>query len=192
MLISTLEISKEPKLTNADNRLKLITFNDVAEKNVLSIWVRYGMDRKNATVHKAKTFEVTNKACIKCGIIKPATPEYFRRDRKHLRGKCKLCIKISSKKWRENNPDKYKMSLLKNNERSKKWRINNRDQHNAYNKEWNRKNPDRVKGYEKAGYIKHKKKISERGRKKYQERKKLIEEENRRAIKEYEKRMQIK
>ena len=192
MLSNTLEILEKPKLTNTNNKLELITFSNTVEKNLLSTQTCYGMDRKNATVLKAKIFEATIRACIKCGVTKPATPEYFCCDKKYLRWNCKLCAKRYSKEWRENNPDKYKTSLLKNNERSKKRYKKNKTECDKQTREWRSRNPDLVKKYSKTSYIRHKKKINEKAQKKYQERKKLIEEENRRAIKEYEKRMQIK
>ena len=76
------------------------------------------------------------KRCPKCGVEKPATPEYFTRAKVRKGGLhpyCKDCKRESDAEWRKNNPEKD--SAYK-----RKWDENNRDKKDAYRKEYYREN----------------------------------------------------
>ena len=49
------------------------------------------------------------KICTKCKVEKPIIEFYKRNDSNDgYRNECKKCVRDKSKKWRENNPEKYK------------------------------------------------------------------------------------
>lgn len=77
------------------------------------------------------------RTCTKCDMIFLATTEFFYKSKTGkygLESKCKKCMNLESKNYRENNPD------YQNN-----WINNNRDKVNLYSKEWEENNPIKVK-----------------------------------------------
>ena len=74
------------------------------------------------------------KRCTKCGEIKLATTEYFRKNKVGkfgLRANCKVCDKEYKKEWNKNNAEHKK-------EWNKEWYKNNAEYRKEYNKEWNK------------------------------------------------------
>lgn len=57
-----------------------------------------------------------DKQCGKCKQIRPPTDFYYRRERKSLSSKCRLCFNAYSQKWRENNHERYRI-------RNRQWRV---------------------------------------------------------------------
>ena len=85
------------------------------------------------------------KKCTKCGEIKPATAEFFSRDRTKkngLRGYCKECSKECRREYYQKNIDKQR-------ERSREYRQKNRDHRREYNREYKQKNTDRLREYKR-------------------------------------------
>ena len=62
-----------------------------------------------------------NKLCVSCKSIKPLFMFNLRKDGKkpYPLSKCKECCLIAHKKWRLENPEKYKQSNKKHNEKRK-------------------------------------------------------------------------
>lgn len=86
------------------------------------------------------------KHCSKCGATKPATTEYFYRDKKlksGLHSWCKECVLAGQKAYHHANKDER-------NKYSKDWRKNNNDRFKVALKDWYEKNKERVKAYWKA------------------------------------------
>jgi hypothetical protein len=52
------------------------------------------------------------KRCNLCNYVKPLTEFYFEKDKKTLKGACKICITARSRKWQEDNPEQYKSNQL--------------------------------------------------------------------------------
>lgn len=118
------------------------------------------------------------KRCNKCRQEKPATPEYFTRDRSGkngLRSQCKICASLHMKEQRKQNPerfreydrkrnpDKVRASLRKSRQRhgekqraeSRKRYAENRQYRQQlieYQKEYRRKNAARLKKYRDTRY----------------------------------------
>jgi len=83
------------------------------------------------------------KICIKCNIEKSVEEFYIDKKLKDgYRSYCKVCVKESSKKWKENNPDKVKEISKKS---SKKWKENNPDKVKESKRKYRENNPDKVK-----------------------------------------------
>lgn len=109
------------------------------------------------------------KKCTKCGEEKPATPEFFHRQKLGkfgLRALCKVCVrnydkkyyqenrehkKEYDKKYRQENREHYKKYYKKYHQENreqriknaKKWRQENREYHREYNKKWYQENLDK-------------------------------------------------
>jgi hypothetical protein len=62
-----------------------------------------------------------HKLCTACKTIKPLSMFNLRRDGKkpYPMSKCKACNLAAHKKWREDNPDKYKQVNKRNNDRKR-------------------------------------------------------------------------
>jgi len=86
------------------------------------------------------------KICSKCRVEKGVCD--FGNDKYNIDGltyQCKTCRKINTKKWQQNNPDKYVESKIKNIEVSKKWTKLNPEKNREKNKKWEKNNQDKVK-----------------------------------------------
>ena len=81
--------------------------------------------------------------CTKCGLEKPLSEYYFRKDRNIYRRYCKKCqnkyVSEYSKKNRAVLRERYRS---KNTERKRKWREDpvNREKHNKSSREWLKRN----------------------------------------------------
>ena len=87
------------------------------------------------------------KICTKRKVEKPIIEFYKRNDSNDgYRNECKKCVRDKSKKWRENNPEKYK-------ELNINWAKNNPDKikeiSKKSSKKWKLKNPNYFKNYRK-------------------------------------------
>lgn len=95
------------------------------------------------------------KTCSKCRCTKPATPEFFNRDRRREDGLhmyCKTCNRVASKRWRKENPDASRRWLEANWEQKrgyfKRWYEENREKQREYLRRWYEENREErlVKG----------------------------------------------
>ncbi len=126
------------------------------------------------------------KKCTKCGEEKPATLEFFARDKKGKRGirsQCKDCdklyreknkekIKEGKKLYRENNKEKVK-------EREKLRYENNKEKILECHKLYRENNPEKIKEISKLYYENNKEEIKEREKLRYENNKEKIKEEKR-------------
>ena len=94
------------------------------------------------------------KICTKCKTVKPLTEfNKQKRNKDGVRSDCKVCHNETTKKWRENNPEKIKESSKKyyeNNpekerERNKKYRENNSEKIKESKKKWRENNQEKIK-----------------------------------------------
>lgn len=86
------------------------------------------------------TPSIPQKQCTKCNQNKPATVEYFHRNKNSSDGlvsACKTCIKKDSRKYYEANKDK----MLKANA---EWREKHPEEMKAYKDKYVEKNPEKV------------------------------------------------
>ena len=99
---------------------------------------------------------MTMKVCKKCGEEKPATSEYYRKNKgakDGLWGKCKECVKTARKIYLEENKEyiaaRQKLYYEKNKERicgmSKEWVKNNKDRLSKLRKRYIEKNRDKYR-----------------------------------------------
>lgn len=92
------------------------------------------------------------KRCSKCGDYYQRTSKFFY---KHIRqpdgltARCKKCINEDTRKYRVDNPEKYK-------EIAKNYGAKNRERATLLMREWRKNNPERVKTISKRGRIKKK------------------------------------
>ncbi len=98
---------------------------------------------------------LTTQTCIKCGITRPATSEFFpRRKGAILRNECKECNSEYHRSWAEDNrersreiktkyakanPEKHRGDPEKDNLRSKRWRSKNPRQLAFLSRRWHLK-----------------------------------------------------
>jgi 5-methylcytosine-specific restriction endonuclease McrA len=110
----------------------------------------------------------THKVCIKCGELKPATPEYFYVDGGRLRLECKACNAAKSREWYAANRDRkadwdkaYRAARPgeaaqktrawreanpgRDAKNSKAYRASHRKEKSASHKAWKAANPEKVK-----------------------------------------------
>ena len=107
------------------------------------------------------------KRCTKCGEEFPATKEYFRArklSKDGLKSECKICLKETDKKYRENNREK----IFESSERYKKANIVKMKQYHIgyyadnmikikqYRNEYSMNNCDKIKQQQKEYYYNHK------------------------------------
>jgi 5-methylcytosine-specific restriction endonuclease McrA len=116
------------------------------------------------------------KTCIKCEEEKEVSTEFFNKDKRckdGFQGTCKVCRKVTSKQWREANPEKtkasskayykenpdkakairkawYKANTDKAKDISKTWQQTNPEKYNIRSKAWAKANPDKIKAKSKA------------------------------------------
>lgn len=87
------------------------------------------------------------KQCTKCGEEKPATPEYFARDKNKatgLRGQCRLCHRARQREQKRNSSDEQKE---KQKAAVKKWWQNHPEKARDYTRRFREKNPNYQKEY---------------------------------------------
>jgi hypothetical protein len=126
------------------------------------------------------------KKCTKCGVEKPATLEFYNRDKRSksgIRSKCKECRKL----YRENNKEKIK-------ERGKLYYENNKEEIKEKNKLYRENNKEKISEQKKLYYENNKEEILEQkkldyenNKEKFKERGKLYYENNKEKIIEREK-----
>lgn len=150
------------------------------------------------------------KICNKCGEEKPATTEYFRKDKRNKDGlmrQCKDCTKEYYKQYRKENKEKlkeykkqwrqenkehyleYNKQYYKENkeyikEYKKQWSQENKEYIKEYNKQWRQKNKDYIKEYDKQWRKENKEKLKERNKQWRQENKDYMKLYNRQYLKE--------
>ena len=78
------------------------------------------------------------KACSKCGVVKPLT--YFYKDRGKPAARCKDCTNQANAVWKANNKEKKQALDLA-------WQRNNRERYRNTQREWRDKNPERMPIY---------------------------------------------
>lgn len=70
--------------------------------------------------------------CTKCNELKPATLEYFYKDRETLRTVCKECRKGYDREWHKNNPEHFREWHKNNPEYNRKWNKTNKERRAVY------------------------------------------------------------
>ncbi len=101
------------------------------------------------------------KKCSKCGEEKPATVEYFSRDKRNpdeLRYACKSCQIEYNKRHRSESPVKYQ---AKKREQNKHYQKSNPEKVKHLRKRWKKENPEKVKAYHRRYAEKHPEKLAE-------------------------------
>ena len=148
------------------------------------------------------------KKCPKCGVEKPATPEFYHRNKSKkggLRRDCKECVKerdklryennkekiLEQKKlYRENNREKIKEYYENNKEKIKEKRRLHYENNKEKYKEYYENNKEKIKERDKLRYENNKEKFKERSKLYYEnnrEKKKLYYENNKEKISEQKK-----
>jgi len=93
------------------------------------------------------------KKCSKCGEIKPATEEFFSRDKTGKEGLCARC-KDCAREYRQKNKDSIREYYEKNKEeiaeRKREYRKRNRDKIQEYDKKYKEENKEKIKERERA------------------------------------------
>lgn len=97
------------------------------------------------------------KRCSKCGEVKPATREYFRKHNQGLRPDCIDCNKEYFRQYYIEHGDKIRgrvslyreQNLDKVTERENEYRSSHREQARARTRQWSSEHPDRVKEYQR-------------------------------------------
>jgi hypothetical protein len=106
------------------------------------------------------------KRCHKCGELKPATPEYFHRDRTAKDGlvsECKVCARLKVKQWAADHPDRVREKHRRWDEahpgatvaRAKKWREEHPEQYKEVYDAWRAANADRIAAKRREYYEAH-------------------------------------
>ncbi len=86
------------------------------------------------------------KICSKCKVEKGICE--FGKDKHNIDGltyQCKTCKKLNTKKWQNNNPEKYDELKIKRKKLNKNWSKINPEKNREKNKRWEKNNPDKVK-----------------------------------------------
>lgn len=112
------------------------------------------------------------KTCTGCKQTKSFTE--FHKNSKRRDGHqslCKVCMKATTKKWKQNNREKcraYERKWTQNNrEKVKKWRQNNREKINATNKKYRESNREKVRASDRKYRENNREKINARYRERY-------------------------
>lgn len=87
------------------------------------------------------------KKCTKCGEIKPATAEYFNRDRTKKDGVGSWCKECRSEYNREYNREYYQKNKDRVLEYSSEYRQKNRDRLLERKREYYQQNKDKIREY---------------------------------------------
>ena len=88
-----------------------------------------------------------SKACTGCGEMDEACFGKVSKGYKGLNSKCKMCVNIKSKEYREKNPHASRDWHRNNPNYEKEWRNNNSDRKKLSNSEWKKVNRDKVTCY---------------------------------------------
>jgi hypothetical protein len=98
------------------------------------------------------------KKCTTCGVEKPATPEFYHRDKGKkggLRHDCKECVKLYHEKNKEKKKEYDKLYYENNKEkikeREKLYRENNKEKKKEYNKLYRENNKEKINEHNKIG-----------------------------------------
>lgn len=84
-----------------------------------------------------------NKKCIKCGVEKPNSSDFFRKSYgEKLRSDCRECERKYNKKYRNENKDKFK--VYNKSPKKKEHYEKNKEKINKYCKEWYEKNKEEI------------------------------------------------
>ncbi len=114
--------------------------------------------RKYEECHKIID-DVEYKQCNSCDEWFLCNDEYFYKVKNKtdgLRPDCKNCTKKNSKKWQENNPERYRESFKRKNKKhskeyysryKKNWRKEKAVHIRDYEREWQENNKDKIKRY---------------------------------------------
>jgi len=94
------------------------------------------------------------KKCTKCGEWKPATAEFFNRDKARTDGLRSLCIECVREYYQENK-DRFL-------ERLSEYRQKNKDRVREYNREYRQKNKEEIAEYQREYYQENKDRFLER------------------------------
>ena len=116
------------------------------------------------------------KKCSKCGEWKPATAEFFHRDKTGACGlcsMCKECVSDQGRKYRQKNRDK----IL---ERKREYYEKNKEKHAEWQREYREKNKEKIADSGREYYEKNKEKIAEQKREYCEKNKRKISEQVRR------------
>ena len=99
-----------------------------------------------------------HKRCTKCGEIKPATAEYFHRDRTKgsgLRAECKQCMNYHQRCYYKAHTDELK-------ERNRYWRRANPDKKRSGDRRRYKENPEKARQRHRRHYLAHSDKVKEK------------------------------
>lgn len=98
--------------------------------------------------------DITYKTCSRCGEVKPATTEFYYKNKSASDGLFPYCIDCNKKKtktWRKDNPDKHKKLYLKRNSTPKQqesmYEGNKKRRETGEYRKWQQNNTDKTKGY---------------------------------------------
>lgn len=115
------------------------------------------------------------KRCTKCGEEKPATNEYFNRDRQKadgLRPECKQCQRQHQRAQYATNPDKI-------NERNKRWRDANIERARWLVRQRYAANPEKFLAHNRRWYADNRKQVLEQSRRWKRSHRDLVRKSNR-------------
>lgn len=94
------------------------------------------------------------KTCACCGEELPATLEFFYKEPRGgpgFRSKCKKCMRMQGKQWRENNKEAIKQKREEkkewHSEYYKKWREDNKEYRSEYHRQWREDNKEHLTEY---------------------------------------------
>jgi len=112
------------------------------------------------------------KKCSKCGNEKPATLEYFSRDRRRKENGLTPACKDCQKEYRQKNRDRtvkylrnyYQENKEEMNEKGRQYYKDNKEWVDEKNKQWREENKDYVKQYNDLYYLENKEEIKQRVR----------------------------
>jgi len=108
----------------------------------------------------------STKRCTRCGEIKPATVEFFNRDRSHLdglRSDCKSCNHEYHRQYRaahrdqvrEYNKQYYDAHIEKAHESSKQYRVKNQEKVRSYSRQYRAVHRERTQEYNRQYRTSH-------------------------------------
>jgi hypothetical protein len=101
---------------------------------------------------------IETQVCTKCGLEKPLSEYYVRKDKNIYRRDCKTCQKKRGLAYREANREKiravnkarYRANPEKRLAQNKAWQKANREKYNAILKAWAKANPEKRRATYKA------------------------------------------
>lgn len=110
------------------------------------------------------------KQCSKCGVLYPATHEFFKPSKSNKSGLnswCRECYRKEARIYYAEHTDQCRKSNKRcraanpnaHREANRRWDIANRDKRRASNRKWQDTNPDAVKAKYKRYYLAHREEI---------------------------------